>query len=55
MQVRDARFAVMAAMECGDYSRADTLLTEYESVYPEAGHMLREEVRDAYPELMAVA
>lgn len=52
MQVRDARFAVMAAMECGDTSRAETLLTEYESVYPENGAMLREEVREAYAEAL---
>lgn len=51
MLIRDARFAVMAAMECGDYSRAETLLTEYEAVYPEAGAMLRDEVNEAYASL----
>jgi hypothetical protein len=40
--------AIMAAMECDDISRAGTLLTEYESVYPDAGAMLREEVLEGY-------
>jgi hypothetical protein len=40
--------AIMAAMECNDISRAETLLTEYTSVYPEAGEMLREEVLEGY-------
>lgn len=51
MQVRDARMAIMAAMECHDFERAETLLTEYEAVYPENGVLLREEVREAYTAL----
>lgn len=46
----DARRHVMAAMECGDQPRAETLLREYAYVYPDAGAQLYDEVREAYPE-----
>jgi hypothetical protein len=51
MQIIDARRAVWAAIECGDVERARTLLVEYESVYPEGGAELRDEVNDAYPHI----
>lgn len=51
MQLHDARLAVMAAMECADYSRAATLLDEYTAVYPEQGARLCAEVVEAYPEI----
>jgi hypothetical protein len=43
-----ARQHVMAALECNDTSRAETLMMEFEAVYPEAGAQLREEVAEAY-------
>ncbi len=46
--IREARMVVMAALECGDESRAETLMTEFEAVYPEQGAQLRLEVEEAY-------
>ncbi len=46
--IHTARLYVMAAKECGDEERAETLLTEFEAVYPEAGEQLRNEVQEAY-------
>ena len=46
--LQSARQYVMAAMECGDTSRAETLVTEFEDVYPEQGAQLRAEVEEAY-------
>ncbi len=45
---RQARIAVMSAMETGNFDRARTVLTEFEHEFPEAGESLRLDVVESY-------
>lgn len=45
---QDARRAVMARIETGNFGDAATLLTEYAEVYPLSAAAIRSEVKDAY-------
>jgi len=45
---RQARIAVMAAMETGNFDRAREVLVEFTAVFPEAGESLRNDVIESY-------
>jgi len=45
---RQARIAVMAAMETGNFDRARIVLDEFTQVFPEAGEALRLDVIEAF-------
>lgn len=45
---RQARIAVMAAMETGNFDRARIVLDEFTHVFPEAGEALRLDVVESY-------
>lgn len=46
--IREARVAVMAAMETGNFDRARTLLTEIEDQLPEFAEHLKLDIIEAY-------
>jgi len=45
---RQARIAVMSAMETGNFDRARIVLDEFTIVFPEAGESLRLDVVESY-------